>query len=79
MKLVNQTERISERLGDAEAVRIICESGFDGIDYSMFKMDDDPRIIGSEKKGKDGKPRASKRADLSRTFSVMGFTWQHLL
>lgn len=23
----------------------------------MFKMDDDPRIIGSEKKGKDGKPR----------------------
>ncbi len=23
----------------------------------MFKMDDDPRIIGSERKGKDGKPR----------------------
>ena len=23
----------------------------------MFKMDDDPRIIGSEKKGRDGKPR----------------------
>ena len=23
----------------------------------MFKMDDDPRIIGSEKKGKDGKPK----------------------
>ncbi len=23
----------------------------------MFKMDDDPRIIGSEKKGKDGRPR----------------------
>ena len=23
----------------------------------MFKLDDDPRIIGSEKKGKDGKPR----------------------
>ncbi len=24
---------------------------------SMFKMEDDPRIIGSERKGKDGKPR----------------------
>ncbi len=23
----------------------------------MFKMDDDPRIIGSEKKGRDGKPK----------------------
>ncbi len=45
MKLVNQTERISERLGDAEAVRIICESGFDGLDYSMFKMDDDNDVL----------------------------------
>lgn len=26
-------------------------------DNRMFKMDDDPRIIGSEKKGKDGKPK----------------------
>ena len=26
-------------------------------DGMMFKMDDDPRIIGSEKKGKDGKPK----------------------
>ncbi len=26
-------------------------------DGRMFKMDDDPRIIGSEKKGKDGKPK----------------------
>ncbi len=26
-------------------------------DSLMFKMEDDPRIIGSEKKGKDGKPR----------------------
>ena len=26
-------------------------------DGRMFKMDDDPRIIGSEKKGRDGKPR----------------------
>ena len=26
-------------------------------DGLMFKMDDDPRIIGSEKKGKDGKPK----------------------
>ena len=27
------------------------------MDGLMFKMDDDPRIIGSEKKGKDGKPK----------------------
>ena len=27
------------------------------MDGLMFKMDDDPRIIGSEKKGKDGKPQ----------------------
>ena len=27
------------------------------MDGLMFKMDDDPRIIGSERKGKDGKPK----------------------
>ncbi|MBQ2847160.1 MAG: sugar phosphate isomerase/epimerase [Clostridia bacterium] len=41
MKLVTQTEILSERFGDEAAVKIICESGFDGIDYSMFCMSDD--------------------------------------
>ncbi|MDD7193531.1 MAG: sugar phosphate isomerase/epimerase [Clostridiaceae bacterium] len=38
MKLVNQTDALSLRFGDEAAVRILCESGFDGIDYSMFRM-----------------------------------------
>ena len=45
MKLVNQTEQISKRMGDEAAVRIICESGFDGLDYSMFCMSDDNCIL----------------------------------
>ncbi len=45
MKLVNQTEMISKRLGDEAAVRIICDSGFDGIDYSMFMMKDDDCVL----------------------------------
>ena len=47
MKLVNQTEKIGNRLGDKAAVRIICESGFDGIDFSMFRMRDDDDILNS--------------------------------
>ena len=47
MKLVNQTERIGVRMGDKEAVRIICEAGFDGIDFSMFKMKNDDDILNS--------------------------------
>ena len=45
MKLVTQTEFLSERFGDKEAVKIICESGFDGIDYSMFCMRDDDDFL----------------------------------
>lgn len=45
MKIVNQTEMISKRLGDEAAVRIICDSGFDGIDYSMFMMENDDCIL----------------------------------
>lgn len=45
MKLVTQTDVISQRLGDEAAVRIICESGFDGIDYSMFDMKNDDCIL----------------------------------
>lgn len=45
MKLVTQTEVLSARSGDEKAVRIICESGFDGIDYSMFRMSDDDDLL----------------------------------
>lgn len=45
MKIVNQTEILSKRLGDEAAVRILCESGFDGIDYSMFMMRDEECIL----------------------------------
>lgn len=45
MKLVTQTEVLSDRFGDEKAVRIICESGFDGIDFSMFDLDEEPCIL----------------------------------
>lgn len=45
MKLVTQTEILSDRFGDEKAVRIICESGFDGIDFSMFDLDEDDCIL----------------------------------
>lgn len=45
MKLVTQTEVLSDRFGDEKAVKIICESGFDGIDYSMFCMKDDNNLL----------------------------------
>lgn len=48
MKLVTQTEVLSERLNDEKAVRIICESGFDGIDYSMFKMQKDNDLLNAD-------------------------------
>ena len=38
MKLVTPTETIHARLGELNGIRLICESGFDGIDYSMFHM-----------------------------------------
>ncbi len=38
MLLSTQTERIGSRLGDAEAVRILCEAGFDALDFSMFRF-----------------------------------------
>lgn len=45
MKLVTQTEVLAERLSDESAVKIICESGFDGIDYSMFRMSEDGDLL----------------------------------
>ncbi len=47
MKLVTQTDVLSARMGDASAVTMICKSGFDGIDYSMFAMKEDDCILNS--------------------------------
>lgn len=45
MKLSSQTEYISARCDDFTAVKMICEAGFDAIDYSMFAMQDDNNIL----------------------------------
>ena len=38
MILATQTDLLSKLYGDFEAVRMLCEAGFDGIDYSMFPL-----------------------------------------
>lgn len=68
MKLVTQTEVISDRLGDEAAVRIICESGFDGLDYSMFKMSDDDDILNTDGYKKHIKNLADIAASYGKTF-----------
>ncbi len=45
MKLVTQTDVTAARLGEQKAVEVICQSGFDGIDYSMFDMDEDDCVL----------------------------------
>lgn len=68
MKLVTQTEVISDRLGDEAAIRIICESGFDGLDYSMFKMSDDDDILNTDGYKKHIKNLADIAASYGKTF-----------
>lgn len=68
MKLVTQTEVLSDRLGDEAAVRIICESGFDGLDYSMFKMSDDDDILNTSEYIKHVKNLADIAASYGKTF-----------
>ena len=41
MILSTQTERLSGRVGDIEAIRILAQAGFDAIDFSMFYMQED--------------------------------------
>lgn len=49
MRIVTQTDVVGSRLGDQRAVEIICQSGFSGIDYSMFALDEkDCPLAGSE-------------------------------
>lgn len=45
MILSTQTEVGSERFGDAKNIRMICEAGFDAIDYSMFCMRDEDTVL----------------------------------
>ena len=45
MVLSTQTEVGSKRLGDEKCVRMICEAGFDALDYSMFCMQNDDDIL----------------------------------
>ena len=40
MLLTTQTEVLGNRLGDEKAVQILCEAGFDALDYSMFGLHD---------------------------------------
>ncbi len=45
MILSTQTDIGSRRFGDEKTVRMICEAGFDALDYSMFCMQDDDNIL----------------------------------
>ncbi len=45
MKIVTQTDALGDRLGDVKAVEIICQSGFTGIDYSMFSMNEEGKPL----------------------------------
>lgn len=66
MKLVTQTEVLSDRFGDEKAVRIICENGFDGIDFSMFDLDEDDCIL-----NKPGyKNHLRNLLDIARSYGV---------
>lgn len=69
MKLVNQTETISKRIGNEAAVRIICESGFDGIDFSMFEMKNEDNILNSSS-------YKTHIAELIRIASFYGVTFE---
>ncbi len=67
MKLVNLTETLADRFGDKEAVRITCEAGFDGIDFSMFRMaHDDNDILNSA----DFKSHISELIGIARSYGV---------
>ena len=46
MKLAIETYAIREKFGDEQAIRLIKEAGFDGIDYSFYYTPDDSPIVG---------------------------------
>lgn len=45
MKLVTQTDVLEQRFGDEKAIQMLCEAGYDGIDYSMFCMGRDDNVL----------------------------------
>lgn len=49
MKLSTQTEVVSNRFGEENCIRWICEAGFDAIDYSMFCMYGEDCILNTSK------------------------------
>ncbi len=48
MKLAMPTEKLRERFGDAKAVEMIAEAGFDAYDYSMFQMQDKDNVLNTD-------------------------------
>ncbi len=48
MKLSTQTDVIGRMCGDEKAIQIICKSGFDAIDYSMFDMQKSDNILNTD-------------------------------
>ena len=45
MILSTQTSKIGARISDAKTIELIAKSGFDAIDYSMFKMKKEDCIL----------------------------------
>ena len=45
MILSTQTDIAGRRFGEEQAVRWICEAGFDALDYSMFRMQEDDFVL----------------------------------
>ncbi len=48
MRISNQTDRLELAVGIEEAVRLNCEAGFEAIDYTMYRADQE--IFGAEKR-----------------------------
>lgn len=66
MKLVTQTEELSKRFGNEAAVRILCDSGFDGLDFSMFAMQDDDCVLNTA----EYKNHIKKLAEIADSYGV---------
>lgn len=45
MLISTLTDEVGGRISDQESVRMIAEAGFDAIDYSMFRMQNDDNIL----------------------------------
>ena len=45
MLISTQTDAAGKHLGDAEGIKLICEQGFEAVDYSMFAMGRDDCVL----------------------------------